>query len=166
MVSAVAQNGRGEFFAAVHRVMQREGELPLANVFLNPVDVVELQEAGEIVDCPVPDGLILGSKQSRLTTIGNLLAVHLGVQPLYFITLGGIVFLELLHILGGKLGVFVRSAAQLDGIGPGFLGDGAILCQLQKVIGIGNIIQIPILLPFAVHIGFLRVKRLFTEQRV
>ena len=166
VVSAVAHNGGGEFLAAIHRVMQREGKLALADVLLHPMDVIKFKQAGEIVHSAVPNGFVLISKQSRLATIGNLFAIHYGVQPCHAIASGSIIFLKFFYILGGQFGVLLHGAPQLDGSCPGFLGDGAILGQLQQVVSIGNIIQIPILLPLAVHIGLLRVKRLFAEQRV
>ena len=166
VIGSVAQNRGGELFSAVHGIVQGEGQLPLTDILLHIVDVVKFQNTCEIMDGPIPDGLILGGEQCRLAAVGDLPAVHHRVQAGDGIALGGIILGELFHIFFCQGRVLLGSPAQLDGIGPGCLVDFTALGQLRQVVGVGHIVEIAIFFPFAVLIGGLCVVGSLAEHRI
>ncbi len=166
VIGSVAHDCRRKLLSAVHGIVQSKCQLALAHIALYFVNIVKFQQAGKVADGPLYNGFILGCIQGRLTAVGNLASAHDGIQAGHFVAFGGVVFRKLPDILRRQIRVLLRRSAQLHGVGPGFLVNGAVLGQLKQIIRIGYIVQIPILFPLTVHIGGLGVVGTFAEHGI
>ena len=154
VVGAVAQYGRGELLSAVGRVIEREGETPLADVLLDVVDVVKVKDSGKEVEHAYQKRGVLVRKEAGRAAGGYAVGRgHDGVQTDDRVPLSLILLCKALDIRGGLVAVLVRRAADGgDGLALilGYLAGGD---QLIEPVGVGYVVEIVVLLPLLVHIN-------------
>ncbi len=158
MLGAIADNRGGELLAAVQRVVEGEGQAAILDVLLHIVNIVYAENAGEIPHQPGEQRFILVGKQLLLSAGDILLGgLHFCIPADHRVALCFIGFGEPLNVFRHVLAVVLRLFAEAgDGLAL-FLGDFAFGGELKQILGVGHIVDVAVLLPFAVHVCFLLI---------
>ena len=168
MLGAISDDSGGEL-TVIERVMEGKGETPLPHVAGGIVDVVHLNNAGEVFDQSLDQGDVLGGEELLLTAVGQLgavLAGHDSIQTVDRVALGLVELGELLHVLLHQILVLVRGACDGNGGSAGLLIDLPALCQILEVVGIGDAVKVAVLLPLIIHVLLTLVLGGFDESIV
>ena len=125
VLRAVADDGWGKLIPAVQGIEQGEGKPPLPLHLRRLVDVVDVHNSGEVVPRSWP-------QQGQIPWPLNNACCPPVILPFcrwsrrsagHRVALALIVFGELRHILRHGVGIALRLAAQVHGLGPGLLVD-------------------------------------------
>ena len=163
VLGAIAHNGRRELLSPIHRVVSGKGQLPGANVdfIVNGMNGVDGHDAGKITPQPLRQGPVSGGKQLLLAAAGQLSPGGHRVQAHHLKALALIGLCEFLHILRCQLAVVFGFAANGHSLLTGSVVHLALAVQVVHIVLKGDIVQIPVFLPFThgIH-GFLVVIQL------
>ena len=164
----VTHNGRGEFLSAVSGVTPGEGQAALTHIAGSEMDVVDLDQIGEIVQKTLSQGNILVCVQTGIAAVLILLGLTLGlaVQTNHFVAFFFHLFGEFSGILCSQFAIRSGSLAQLCSIGVGFLVNVAFTQFFLQEVGVVHIVQIAEQFPLLHHIGLFTIELLLGENRV
>ena len=166
VLRTVTHNGRGEFIAAVDRIVQGKGQTALTNILLDIVDIIHFKQAGQIVPKSCQQRDIPISVQTGLSAALIAAALGLSRQPLYLVALALVILCKLLNVFLYVAAVLIGSVADLGVFRQLVRGDLTTFDQFLQIIIIRNIIQVAIALPLLHHIYLLTIALLLVINRI
>ena len=168
MHSTVAHNSRRELLSTISRIAPGESQSTLTHIAGSIVNIVDLNQLGEVSQQTLGKGNILISEQAGIATVLILLGLGLclAIQTAHCIAVFFHLLGELSHILCGLLTILLSCLTQLDYRIVGLLVNVAITEFTLQVITERNIVQITEQFPLLHHVCLSAVQTLLIKNRV
>ena len=153
VVGTAAEYGRGELLPAVGRVVEREGQAAVGYILFDVVYVVKFKDAREEVPQANNERGVLVGEQAGCAAGGDAVRRgHYRVKADHRVALGLVLGGEALDVPGRLFAVALGRAPDRGRLGALLLAQLPRRDQLVEPVGVGDVVEVVVLLPFLIHI--------------